>query len=138
MANKTFHLEIITPQRVVFKGEITGCSAPGALGGFQILYNHAPLLSSLEIGEVKITESGKGVKRYAVSGGFLEVRNNNVVLLADTAECTDEIDRIRAEAARDRANKLIIERKPETDIERARLSLKRALNRLKIAGAGRN
>jgi F-type H+-transporting ATPase subunit epsilon len=138
MANKTFHLEIITPQRVVFKGEITSCSAPGVLGGFQILYNHAPFLSSLEIGEAKIAEGGGAELRYAVSGGFLEVRNNNVILLADTAERKDEIDRQRAETARDRAKKLIIERKPDTDIERARLALNRALNRLKIASMSRN
>ena len=136
MSVKTFHLEIVTPERIVFKGEIISCSAPGASGGFQILYNHAPLLSSLDIGEVKVTEAQGTELLYAVSGGFIEVRDNRVVLLADTAERTDEIDRGRAEAARDRAKKLIIERKSDTDIERARLALNRALNRLKIASTG--
>jgi F-type H+-transporting ATPase subunit epsilon len=133
MAFKAFNLEIITPQRVVFKGEITDCSVPGTSGGFQILYNHAPVLSTLEIGEVKVTEEGGDEYRYAVSGGFLEARNNKVVILADTAERTDEIDKERAEAARDRAKKLILERNPDTDIERARFALNKALNRLKIA-----
>ncbi len=133
MSDKTFHLEIITPQRIVYQGEVIGCRAPGASGGFQILYNHAPFLSSLEIGEVKIDKSQGAELHYAVSGGFVEARDNRVILLADTAERTDEIDKARAEAARDRARKLILERKPDTDIERARFALHRALNRLKIA-----
>jgi F-type H+-transporting ATPase subunit epsilon len=138
MTDKTFHLEIITPLRVVYNGTIRSCSAPGVTGGFQILYNHAPLLSSLDIGEVKIIETQGTELHYAVSGGFLEVRDNQVVLLADTAERTDEIDKLRAETARDRAKKLIIERSPNTDIERARFALNRALNRLKVAATSRN
>ena len=102
--------------------------------GFRYLYNHAPLLSSLEIGEVKITEENGTEFQYAISGGFVEVRENQVILLAETAERTDEIDAERAKAARDRAVKRIAERRSDTDIERARLALYRALNRLKIAG----
>jgi F-type H+-transporting ATPase subunit epsilon len=136
MADKTFHLEIITPRRVVYKGEIISFSAPGVVGGFQVLYNHAPFLSSLNIGEVKITDANGAKFKYAISGGFVEVRENKLILLAETAERTDEIDTIRAEAARDRARKLIIDRRQDTDIGRARLALNRALNRLKIASAG--
>lgn len=132
---KTLHVEILTPRRIVFKGEVTGCSAPGVVGGFQVLYNHAPLLSSLKIGEVKILETGGGEIRYAVSGGFLEVRDNKILLLAETAERTDEIDIARAKASRDRAQKRIAERDRSIDIDRARLALYRALNRLKIADA---
>jgi F-type H+-transporting ATPase subunit epsilon len=134
MADKTFHLEIITPKRVVFKGEVTSFTAPGIEGGFQVLHSHAPLLSSLKIGEVKVIDAGGTELLYAVSGGFVEVRENTVVLLAETAERTNEIDAERAKAARDRAQKRLAEKKQETDIERARLSLYRALNRLKISG----
>ena len=134
MEDKILQLEIVTPRRIIFKGDVTSFSAPGIVGGFQVLYNHAPLLSTLKIGEVKIKESGGSEFHYAISGGFVEVRENNILLLAETAERTDEIDAERAKASRDRAQKRMAEKKPEVDFERARLALYRALNRLKIAG----
>jgi F-type H+-transporting ATPase subunit epsilon len=135
MADKTFHLEIVTPKRIVFKGEATSFSAPGVNGGFQVLHSHAPLLASVKIGKVKIIETSGTESHYAISGGFVEVRENNVILLAETAERTDEIDVERVKAARDRAVKRLAKKYPDTDIERAKLALYRALNRLKIAGA---
>jgi F-type H+-transporting ATPase subunit epsilon len=134
MSDKSFHLEIVTPRRIVFKGEVTSFSAPGVDGGFQVLHSHAPLLASVKIGKVKISETSGTESHYAISGGFVEVRENNVILLAETAERTDEIDVERVKAARDRALKRIAEKYPDTDIERAKLALYRALNRLKIAG----
>jgi F-type H+-transporting ATPase subunit epsilon len=134
MSEKQFHLEIVTPRRVVFKGEVESFSAPGVVGGFQVLHSHAPLLSALTVGEVRLRNTNGEEFRYATSGGFVEVRDNNVIVLADTAERTDEIDVSRAEAARDRAAQRLAEREKETDFERARLALHRALNRLKIAG----
>jgi F-type H+-transporting ATPase subunit epsilon len=134
MADKSFHLEIVTPKRVVFKGEVTSFSAPGIDGGFQVLHNHAPLLAIVKIGNVKISEMSGAESHYAISGGFVEVRENKVILLAETAERTDEIDVERVKAARDRALKRLAEKYPETDIERAKLALARALNRLKLVG----
>ncbi len=135
MADKTFHLEIVTPKRIAFKGEVVSFSAPGVDGGFQVLHSHAPLLASVKIGKVKIIETSGTESHYAISGGFVEVRENNVILLAETAERTDEIDVERVKAARDRALKRLAEKYPNTDIERAKLALYRALNRLKIADA---
>jgi F-type H+-transporting ATPase subunit epsilon len=134
MADKILQLEIVTPRRVVFKGEVTSLTAPGVVGGFQVLFNHAPLLSSLKIGEVKIKEASGTEFHYAISGGFVEVRENHILLLAETAERTDEIDAERAKASRDRAQKRMAEKKSDIDFERARLALYRALNRLKIVG----
>ncbi|MCX6120513.1 MAG: F0F1 ATP synthase subunit epsilon [Ignavibacteriales bacterium] len=134
MTDKSFHLEIVTPKRIVFKGEVTSFSAPGIDGGFQVLHSHAPLLASITIGKVKIIDASGTEFQYATSGGFVEVRENNVILLAETAERTDEIDVERVKAARDRALKRIAEKYPETNIERAKLALYRALNRLKIVG----
>jgi F-type H+-transporting ATPase subunit epsilon len=134
MTDKIFQLEIVTPRRVVFKGEVTSFSAPGVVGGFQVLYDHAPLLSSLKIGEVKIKDASGTEFHYAISGGFVEVRENHVLLLAETAERTDEIDAQRAKSSRDRAQKRMAEKKSDIDFERARFALYRALNRLKIAG----
>ncbi len=133
MADKSFHLEIVTPKKVMFNGEVTSFSAPGVLGGFQVLRSHAPLLSDISIGEVKLVDIAGVELRYATSGGVVEVRENKVILLAETAERSDEIDVNRAEAARDRARKRLSEKKPETDVDRARTALFRAMNRLKVA-----
>jgi ATP synthase, F1 epsilon subunit (delta in mitochondria) len=135
MTGKEFDLEIVTPKRVVFNAQVNSFSAPGAMGGFQVLHSHAPLLSNLTIGEVKVIDvEGKEI-HYATSGGFVEVRNNKVVMLADTAERSDEIDVERAKASVTRARERISTRQDGVDIERARVSLLRALNRLKVSGS---
>ncbi len=87
-----------------------------------------------KLASVKIKEVNGSESHYAISGGFVEVRENNILLLAETAERIDEIDEERAIASRDRAKKRMTERKPDIDFERARLAFYRAINRLKIAG----
>jgi len=134
MAEKEFTLQIVTPKRIVYNGQVESFSAPGVLGGFQVLHSHAPLLSNLKIGEVKILDTAGNQTRYATSGGFVEVRDNRVLMLAETAERSDEIDVDRAKASVDRARERISAKQKGIDSERARLSLLRALNRLKISG----
>ena len=133
MADKLFHLEIVTPRRTVVSAEVESFSAPGAVGGFQVLRSHAPLLSSLKVGEIKVLGVDGKEARYATSGGFVEVRENKVVVLVETAERSDEIDVDRANAAKTRAEKRLAEKKVETDVERARAALFRATNRMRIA-----
>jgi F-type H+-transporting ATPase subunit epsilon len=133
MAEKPFKVEIVTPKRLVFSGDITSFSAPGVVGGFQVLKNHAALLSSIAVGEVKLVDLAGNVSRYATSGGIVEVHDNKVVMLAETAERSDEIDVVRAQAARDRARKRLAEKKSDIDADRARIAMFRALNRLKVA-----
>ncbi len=135
MTGKEFDLEIVTPKRVVYSAKVESFSAPGVVGGFQVLHSHAPFLSTLKIGEVKVLDTEGKTSRYATSGGFVEVRNNTVVMLAETAERADEIDVERAKASVARAQKRLTEKPEGTDFERARVSLHRALNRLKISGA---
>jgi F-type H+-transporting ATPase subunit epsilon len=103
------------------------------VGGFQVLKNHAPLLSSIEVGEVKLVDVAGTESHFATSGGVVEVHDNKVMMLAETAERSDEIDVVRAQAARDRARKLLAEKKSDVDFDRARIALFRALNRLKVA-----
>jgi F-type H+-transporting ATPase subunit epsilon len=134
MPDKAFRLEIVTPKKVVFNGDVTSFSAPGVVGSFQVLKSHAPLLSSTTVGVVKVVDAAGGETRYATSGGFVEVREDKVVMLAETAERSDTIDVGRAEAARDRAKKRLEGMRGEIDVERARFALHRALNRLKVAG----
>jgi F-type H+-transporting ATPase subunit epsilon len=133
MADKSYKLEIVTPKKVVFSGDVLSFSAPGVLGGFQVLRSHAPLLSNISVGEVKVVDLEGKEFRYATSGGVVEVKENKVILLAETAERSDEIDVQRAEAARDRARKRLAKKSAEIDTDRARLALFRAMNRLKVA-----
>ena len=133
MAEKVFKLEIVTPRKVIFSGDVVSFSAPGVLGGFQVLYNHAPMLSQIAIGEVKLKDTHGVETRYATSGGFVVVFKNHVVMLAESAERPEDIDKARTESARDRARRRVSERKPDIDLERARAALNRALNRLRIA-----
>lgn len=134
MSDKQYRLEIVTPRRTVFAAEVVSFSAPGVVGGFQVLHNHAALLSSLRTGEVKLVDLSGAEVRFATSGGFVEVRNNTVVLLAETAERSDEIDIQRAQASRERAQQRLTRRTPDIDLERARAALARAISRLKVAG----
>ena len=136
MAVKTFKLEIVTPKKLIFTGDVVSFSAPGTVGGFQVLRDHAPLLSEIGIGEVKITDAEGNERRYATSGGFVDVKKNQVVLLAETAERSDEIDQERARTARDRASKRLSEHERDLDASRARGAFQRAVNRLRIAQKG--
>jgi F-type H+-transporting ATPase subunit epsilon len=131
---KSFSLEIIARDRLVFQGEVTSVSAPGVQGGFQVLYNHAPLLSALQIGIVRVKNPAGLDTEYATAGGYLEVRNNRVVVLVECAERADEIDLNRARASRDRALERLRSRDADLDILRAELALARAINRLRAAG----
>ena len=132
MAAKLFQVDIVTPRKVVFSGVVQSISVPGECGGFQVLVNHAPIISSLVVGELKLVDAGDAVTRYATSGGFVEVKKNTVVVLAETAERSDEIDAKRAEASRARAQNRLHKRERGTDISRAEAALLRAINRLRI------
>ncbi len=133
MFDKPYKLEIVTPRKIIFSGDVLSFSAPGVTGGFQVLFNHAPLLSETGIGAIKLTTKDGQEIRYATSGGFVEVKNNSVVMIAETIENVEEIDVARAEAAHQRALKRLKERKPGTDLIRAQAALQRALNRIRIA-----
>ena len=125
------NVEIVTPDGIVFKGEVTACTAPDAKGKFQILTGHAPFLANLQIGEIKV-ENQNSSKILATSGGFLEVRDNNISIIVESAEFSDNIDVARAKEAKERAKKRL-EDKGDMDLIRANFALLRALNRLKVS-----
>jgi F-type H+-transporting ATPase subunit epsilon len=131
--SKNFHLDIVTPSKTVYSGEVESFTAPGVVGSFQVLFNHAPLLSSIGIGEVKLQEAEGTRVRFATSGGFVEVKANKVILLAETAERSDEIDVERAERSVQRAKERLEEKNKGVDVSRAELALYRSLNRLKVS-----
>ena len=129
----TFQLEIVTPEKTVYSGEVESVRAPGTEGGFGVLAGHHPMLASLRIGEMVFSEQEQGPQSVAISGGFAEVQRDRVTVLAETAEFAQEIDVTRAEVARDRAReRLARKRDQQIDEARARLALVRAINRLRI------
>ncbi len=133
-----FHLSIVTPEKIYCEAEINSLVVPGTEGYLGILSHHAPLISSLKPGKIEYKDSENKEIVLAVSGGFIEVSDNKVTILADAVETTDEIDIKRAQAARDRAKDRIGKKSSEADtdinIDRARVALLRALNRLRVAG----
>ena len=117
---------------MVYSEEVDMLVAPGIDGQLGILPNHAPLLTALQPGEIRVDKDGE--ENYmAVSGGFLEVLSNRVTILADTAERAEEIDIERAEAAVRRAEERIEARVSDSDLQRAVFSLRRSQARLLAA-----
>ena len=130
-------LELATPTRMVVAETVDEVVVPGSEGYFGVLPGHAPLLATLGIGELTY-RIGREERHVAVAGGFAEVRNDKVIVLADTAELPGDIDRARAERARDRAEQRLSGRsQDEIDYARAGAALARALTRLQVAGRGR-
>ena len=130
-------LELATPTRMVVTETVDEVVVPGSEGYFGVLPGHAPLLATLGIGEL-MYRIGREERHVAVAGGFAEVRNDKVIVLADTAELPQDIDRARAERARDRAEQRLSGRsQDEINYARAGAALARALARLQVAGRGR-
>lgn len=128
----TMTLDILTPERSVCCVEAEIVIARALDGELGILPNHAPLVVALDIAPLRYRKDG--VEHFvAVASGFMEVKDNRVSILAPTAETEAEIDFVRAESAKERAERRIAEHAPETDVRRAELALQRALMRLKIA-----
>lgn len=127
-----FRLEVVTAERSVFSEEVDLVTAPGIEGELGILTHHAPLLTALTYGELLIRRGGEEIV-IAVGGGFLEVRPDRVVVLADMAERAEEIDISRAEAARQRAQEVLAVSPSAVDLLRAEAALRRAEARLRVA-----
>lgn len=124
-------LEIITGERLLMRREdVDEVIAPGSLGELGILPHHAPLITALQPGELRVKADG-GEDDFFVSGGFLEVHSDQVTVLADAAERDSEIDLERAEAARQRARERL-DQATDADRARAQAALSRSLARLKV------
>ena len=125
-------LQIITAEREVFSGEVDALVAPGVAGQLGILPNHAPLMTVLQPGELLVRAGGDD-SYLALSGGYLEVLGNQVIVLADAAEDVDEIDEARAQEALARAQERISSRETDIELEQAVASLRRAQVRVTVA-----
>jgi len=129
----TTRLDIVTAERVVFSEDVDVVVAPGVEGQLGILPHHAPLMTMLLPGELRIRRGGEEFS-LVISGGFLEVRPDRIIVLADAAERVEEIDIARAEEAKRRAEELLSRHAPEVDTARAEVALRRSLARLKVVG----
>lgn len=127
---------IVTPFGQVFEGLATGVNLPGTEGAFEVKFNHASLMSMLDIGKITIRQKDGAEHLFAVNGGFVEVHDNRVTVLAESAENVKNIDLERAKVAKARAAEEIRKEKdrkaPQEDVLKAELALKRAINRIKL------
>ena len=126
------NIDVVTPKGIKFSGEAITCTAPGWGGEFQILKDHTSMVTQLNIGSLIFEVDGKR-KIMATSGGYLEVQKNNISIIAETAEWAEEIQVDRAREAEQRAHERLKGHDGDIDVDRAKLALVRALNRIKIA-----
>ena len=129
-------VEVATPSRLVVAETVDEVVIPGSQGYFGVLPGHAPLLATLGVGELTYRK-GTSQTHLVLTGGFAEVRNDKVIVLAENAERPDEIDRERAQRARERAERWLSGREGDIDFARAQVALARALTRLQVAGYSR-
>jgi F-type H+-transporting ATPase subunit epsilon len=128
----TIKCDIVTVERQVYSDEVDMVVAPGIMGTLGILPHHAPLITALEEGELRL-KKGEEEESLAVSGGYMEVRPDAVIIMANAAERADEIDEARAEAARQRAEQFLKEKPPDMDSAAIEGALRRSRVRLKVA-----
>ena len=129
----TLHLEIVTPERLAYEDDVDMVLVPGADGELGILPHHTPLVSLLGVGELKIRKGGEE-ESFAIAGGFLQVRPDKVVVMAETADLAAEIDLEKAQQARAEAERALEAGFVEAaDLSAARAELQRALMRIRVA-----
>ena len=132
----TLYLEIVTPEKVLYRGEIKSITAPGAYGELQVLPDHSPLFTSLEVGRMNFESSDAESQWAAVHGGYFEVLDNRVIVLADRAELAQDIDTERVAQAKSRAETRLKDwtdkSEDDKDLARAKSALLRALAREEV------
>lgn len=129
---KTIKVSVVTPDGPVYDAEVEMVSAKAKSGELGIMAGHVPMVAPLDIAAVRLKKEGS-TDYIAINGGFLEVRPDVVTILAQSAERAETIDLVRAQSAKERAEKRLQETPDSIDIKRAELALKRAVNRINIA-----
>jgi F-type H+-transporting ATPase subunit epsilon len=127
------HLEIVTPERLAYEDDVDMVIVPGVEGELGILPHHAPLVTTLGLGELRI-KKGTVEESFAIVGGFLQVRPDKVVVMAETADLASEIDLEKAQQARNEAERALETAANEpADLAAARAALQTALIRIRVA-----
>lgn len=129
----SFQAQILTPEGTLFDSDVTGVQVPGVEGSFEVKTLHADIISTLDVGHILIRKSDGHNRHFSVSGGFVEVYDNKLTLLAEAAEPVEEIDVERARAAKKRAIERLGSDNKDIDKDRARKALERAENRIKLS-----
>ena len=129
---KTFDLEIITPFNIIYQSKVKHIRMPGIEGYFGILAGHAPLVTTLGTGEIKVDLVNNETKYFATSGGTVEVLPGVTTVLVETAEEATQINVERAIYSKERTDRRITEKTPDINIERAKSALVKAINRIRI------
>ncbi len=130
------HFSLIAQDRIVFEDDVDMVILPGSAGAIGVLAKHAPLMAVLQPGEILVRKEGEEDRYFAVGGGFAEVRPDEVVVLARSAEAAEEIDIARAEEALRRAQEYLASPEKDRDLERRlamEAALRRSLARMKVA-----
>jgi F-type H+-transporting ATPase subunit epsilon len=129
-------LEIVTPDRAIVKEQVDEVQLPGSEGYLGVLPGHAPLVTTLQVGEMWYRK-GQDTKYLALAFGFAEILPDRVTVLAQIAERAEDIDLARAEAAKVRAEQRVAGPRADVDFERARIALMKSLVRLQVATRAR-
>ncbi len=129
---KTIKVSVVTPDGPVYDAEVEMVSAKAKSGELGIMAGHVPMVAPLDIAAVRLKKEGR-TDYIAINGGFLEVRPDVVTILAQSAERAETIDLVRAQSAKERAEKRLQGNPDSIDIKRAEIALKRAVNRISIA-----
>lgn len=129
----SFQAQILTPEGTLFDDDVKGVQVPGVEGSFEVKTLHADIISTLDVGHILVRKANGEDQHFAVSGGFVEVHDNKLTLLAEAAEPVEEIDVERAKAAKQRALERLQSEEKNIDKDRARQALARAENRIKLS-----
>lgn len=127
-------LEVVTPERIKLKESVESLIVPTQAGSIGILYNHAPIITLMDIGQLSYKTDGGKESFLVVSKGVLELADNKITILVNTAEKPEEIDVERAQRAKERALKRLNHKEENVDFARAEVALKRAMMRLNAVG----
>lgn len=129
----TFTLEVVTQERTVVLTEVEYASLPGIDGKFGVLRGHSPIMAALDIGVLEFGPLQGKRRKIALGGGFVDLHDNKMTVMAKTAELDEEIDVLRAREAKRRAEQRLQEQAADLDLARAQIALQKALLRLKVA-----
>lgn len=135
MSDSLIHLEIVTPGRIVFAGDVKSFTAPGSEGSFQILHNHAPFISTIIPGQVKFTSADGETKKFVTSGGTVEVHDNIITMLAESIIPVEEIDIAEAQKEKIESERILDSIEHGLDKEAAKHILQTAKAKIKAVSA---
>jgi F-type H+-transporting ATPase subunit epsilon len=126
------HLKLITHDRIIFDEDVSEIYTRGVDGEFGVLENHVPMMTALDVGVTKLVQ-GEKVVMFTTMGGIFQFKDNNAIILTDTAETGEDIDVTRARQAKERAEARLADKTATIDAQRAESALARAKARLKVA-----